>query len=313
MKKLTTDEWVEMARETHGDKYDYSLVKYEHSKGPVKIVCPEHGVFEQRPSNHVSMGRGCPQCGKEEARNLNKLKRLSHDSHCSAIHNVNKSVQILEEIKTVRIPVKVMCLNCNNVWTARPKDLKSGQGCPACASASTLKFSRAKETFSQKVREVHGDRIDLNDFEYKGSKNAGIAKCTECGNVWRTTPNRILKGCGCPQCAKTGFLSHKKGYLYVMVDNKEIPTMMKIGCSIDPHDRCESIIKRAKRKGVDISTLCVAKVWEGDTQNIYQIEQELHSRFSDRRYFGKDKVFDGSTEFFHYDGSVFDIIDKSLL
>jgi hypothetical protein len=53
------------ARLVHGDKYDYSLVEYKGNKDKVKIICPEHGVFEQQPTNHISsQGQGCPVCCK---------------------------------------------------------------------------------------------------------------------------------------------------------------------------------------------------------------------------------------------------------
>lgn len=60
------ENFVSLARQLHGDKYDYSLVEYKHSKARVKIICPEHGVFEQRATSHVDTsrgGKGCPTCG----------------------------------------------------------------------------------------------------------------------------------------------------------------------------------------------------------------------------------------------------------
>lgn len=59
--KYNTEEWIEHAMEVHGDKYDYSIVKYINSKTPVKIICPVHGVFEQLPSEHLS-GKSCKWC-----------------------------------------------------------------------------------------------------------------------------------------------------------------------------------------------------------------------------------------------------------
>lgn len=320
MKKLTTDGWVKKAREVHGDKYDYSLVEYVDSYTKVKILCPMHGLFEQLPSSHVSRRSGCPKCGVELVVGQRRLTTEEFVTRVRRVHGNRYDYSLVKYENSYR-PVKIICPE-HGVFEQAPTTHLSGSGCPQCG-AERIKvnirkhhaaaFSSAKEAFIQKVRKVHENRIDLGDFEYKGSLIAGIAKCTECGNVWRPTPSTLLSGSGCPQCAKTGFLAYKKGYLYVMVDNSEIPTMMKIGCSIDPHNRCKHIIKRAKREGVDISTLCVAKVWKSDTQNIYRVEQELHKRFSDRCYFGKNKVFDGSTEFFYYDGSVFDIIDELFL
>jgi hypothetical protein len=48
----------------HGDKYDYSLVKYTHNKLKVEIVCKMHGVFPQQARLHLK-GQGCRKCYEE--------------------------------------------------------------------------------------------------------------------------------------------------------------------------------------------------------------------------------------------------------
>lgn len=60
-KSLTNFEFVSKSKEVHGDNYDYSLVNYKNNKTKVKIVCLEHGEFEQIPSNHLR-GMGCRFC-----------------------------------------------------------------------------------------------------------------------------------------------------------------------------------------------------------------------------------------------------------
>lgn len=62
--KLTTEEFVERAVKAHGDKYDYSLVVYRHSREKVRIICPVHGEFEQIADCHINSTRpcGCPVC-----------------------------------------------------------------------------------------------------------------------------------------------------------------------------------------------------------------------------------------------------------
>jgi len=52
------------ATEKHKNKYDYSFVEYKNNITPVKILCPIHGIFEQRPDNHLQ-GEGCIECGRE--------------------------------------------------------------------------------------------------------------------------------------------------------------------------------------------------------------------------------------------------------
>ena len=48
MRKLTTEDFFTKARETHGDRYDYSLVEYVNSATKVKIICNDHGEFKQK-------------------------------------------------------------------------------------------------------------------------------------------------------------------------------------------------------------------------------------------------------------------------
>jgi hypothetical protein len=65
-KKCRKDQeiWIMEARKTHGDTYDYSFVEYRGAFEKVNIICPEHGVFRQDPTNH-RRGSGCPQCAFE--------------------------------------------------------------------------------------------------------------------------------------------------------------------------------------------------------------------------------------------------------
>ena len=57
----TTFIFLQKAKEIHGDKYDYSKVKYINSQTKVCIICPKHGEFWQTPNKHL-MGEKCPSC-----------------------------------------------------------------------------------------------------------------------------------------------------------------------------------------------------------------------------------------------------------
>lgn len=61
---MTTEEWIERAKQVHGDKYDYSLTTYVNQRTKVKIICPIHGEFEQNADSHIR-GIGCRLCGLE--------------------------------------------------------------------------------------------------------------------------------------------------------------------------------------------------------------------------------------------------------
>lgn len=57
----TKEEFISKATKIHGDRYDYSKVKYVNSQTKVCIFCKEHGEFWQKANDHVQ-GRGCPIC-----------------------------------------------------------------------------------------------------------------------------------------------------------------------------------------------------------------------------------------------------------
>lgn len=65
---MTTEEWIAKARAVHNDKYDYSQTVYVNQRTSVKIICPVHGVFEQKADSHIR-GNGCKFCGYEIAAN----------------------------------------------------------------------------------------------------------------------------------------------------------------------------------------------------------------------------------------------------
>ncbi len=76
MAKLTTEEFIARAQAVHGDRYDYSKVKYVNNQTKVCIICKEHGEFWQKPKNHLS-GNGCVICSKENT--SKKLKLWTHE------------------------------------------------------------------------------------------------------------------------------------------------------------------------------------------------------------------------------------------
>ena len=63
-KRLTKEDFITKACKVHGDKYDYSKVKYVNTSSKVCIICPIHGEFFQLGSGHLR-GYGCPKCGKQ--------------------------------------------------------------------------------------------------------------------------------------------------------------------------------------------------------------------------------------------------------
>ena len=90
--KLTPEIFISKAKNIHGDKYDYSLITGDISSHcKVMIICPEHGVFQQTPTGHLS-GKGCPKCAVKKREETN-LKRYG-------VKNVMSLPETLDKIKT---------------------------------------------------------------------------------------------------------------------------------------------------------------------------------------------------------------------
>jgi hypothetical protein len=69
MKKLTNIEFIKKSNIIHNDKYSYDNVKYVSSSKKVKIICKEHGEFEQVANSHLR-GIGCSKCSGNTKSNM---------------------------------------------------------------------------------------------------------------------------------------------------------------------------------------------------------------------------------------------------
>lgn len=57
-------ELLQVFREVHGDRYDYDInIDHKYAtRDKVGVVCREHGVFQQKVSNHLYLKQGCFKC-----------------------------------------------------------------------------------------------------------------------------------------------------------------------------------------------------------------------------------------------------------
>lgn len=59
--KVTEKDFIKRATEIHGNYYIYTNLNFTTMENKVSIICPHHGVFEQKADNHVH-GHGCKKC-----------------------------------------------------------------------------------------------------------------------------------------------------------------------------------------------------------------------------------------------------------
>lgn len=68
-KNHTQEEFLEMCRNVHGDKYTYDKAVYKSMFDNVIITCKKHGDFKMLPSNHIHKKQGCPICKESKLEN----------------------------------------------------------------------------------------------------------------------------------------------------------------------------------------------------------------------------------------------------
>lgn len=142
-----SDKIKDRIRAIHGDKYDLSYVKYEGSQKNIILVCPEHGIFERRPSNLIH-GRktGCPYCAGKYVCNNEVQKRID------AVHGEGRYT--CEEVISSTLPFRVTCNVCGNVWDAKHiGDMTRGYGrCLACFPPVGAGFDHEKSSILYNIK-----------------------------------------------------------------------------------------------------------------------------------------------------------------
>jgi len=229
MRKLTTEKFIEKAKKLYGDRYDYSLVNYIGANKKIKIICKVHGVFEQKPSSHLS-GKNCIKCGIDSKRSTDFIEK-------SIKTHGNRYDYSLVDYKNNITKVKIICKE-HGVFEQIPKSHLFGRGCPSCSGNKKL----TTEEFIEKAIDIHGDKYDYSLVEYKNTTTKIKIICEEHGVFEQTPDNHINKKTGCPKCANNvrftteEFIEkankkHDLRYNYSLVDYKNANTKVKITCS----------------------------------------------------------------------------------
>ena len=191
----TTDEFIAKAKKIHGDKYDYSKVKYIDTKSKVCVVCPEHGEFWQTPSHHLS-GCGCPKCANKNKGEYRRSSKKDFITKARKIHGDKYDYSKVDYVNNYT-KICIICPEHGEFWQT-PHNHLSGQGCPKCG---VEKQTSTKEEFIKKAKEIHGDKYDYSKVDYSNAHTKVCIICPNHGEFWQT-PNNHLRGHGCPKCKR---------------------------------------------------------------------------------------------------------------
>jgi very-short-patch-repair endonuclease len=128
--KYTTNQFIKIAKETHDDKYDYSLCEYYGIKSMIKLICKNHGLFETQAYHHIN-GVGCSKCSIDNK----KRKKLEIINEFNKIHDNKYLYKIDSEFISTSDSVNIICKEHGGFHQNVETHLR-GSGCNLCSTKS---------------------------------------------------------------------------------------------------------------------------------------------------------------------------------
>ena len=249
MNKSLKNVFISKALNKHKDKhYDYSLVEYVNSTTRVKIICPEHGIFEQTPTRHLC-SKGCIKCSYKLSGEIRAKSKEDFIKECLEVHNKFYSYDNTI-YKNNKGKIVITCPIHGDFTQSASSHLK-GNGCKECAKNKMRDmFQHTTEEFKDRVYKKFGeDLYDLSKVKYSGANNKVNIVCKYHGS-FETNPNDFLnKNVGCPACKELSkitsrygsnnieFSKNKESHLYLV----EFENFIKVGITTNINKRVSAL------------------------------------------------------------------------
>ena len=195
--RITKDDWINRAKNKHGDKYLYETVDLSNKiDGKVAILCKIHGMFMQDPHQHL-IGKGCKKCAHKKQ----FLTTQEFIEKSSKKHN-NKYTYLFTEYKSLKEHVIITCPLHGNFLQSPTQHLHHGAGCHICSQIYTTSKGEIDwlDSCSIDNRQVE-IIIDNKKYIVDGLKDTTIYEYL--GDYWHGNPNKFSKSEINPQAKKS--------------------------------------------------------------------------------------------------------------
>lgn len=207
---ITTKQYIEKAKNIHGEKYDYSEVNYINSITHINLKCNKcNKKYTQNPSTHLKL-ENCSWCGPKKHMNtelfIKKAKEIYGDKYdYTEVNYINANTHII-----------IKCNGCNKKYKQVSRShLQNNEVCEKCYG-NNLNLTK----FLKRAIEIHGDKYDysLIKEENIGSRKYINIICKKCKNTFNQQIHKHLSKSGCYYCK----FSHGELYIYNFLKNNNI-------------------------------------------------------------------------------------------
>lgn len=130
IKVQKTKDFIKKCNKIHNGKYIYDLLIYEKCRSNITIICPFHGIFEQKASNHLYNKYGCGKCSRDNHRLMSLSKERIEN--LKKIHN-NK--YLYENLSVNKGFIEITCM-IHGIFKQYLYFHEYGHGCSECNSSS---------------------------------------------------------------------------------------------------------------------------------------------------------------------------------
>lgn len=149
------------------------------------------------------------------------------------------------------------------------------------------------------------ERLENTGFSYatgfRDNLRPCLHYCRQCGNSFNLVPKKVKQGISCTYCFPVAGREDGAAHLYIMVSDG-YPCKLKVGFSRYMSQRTAALKARTpfNFRAFAIKTMTVARA--------RQLEMQLHHRLARHRV--QQGRFDGSSEWFHLNDEVAQLLDQ---
>ena len=183
--RLASEEFIGKSIAKFGKVLDYSLVNYRNSKTPVRLICPIHGAFEQKPNTHLNAKLPCPKCscGVMSTGQFIEKSKIKYGDRFD--YSKVNYISYYEKIE-------VICKEHGPFLVLSPDHFRGcSGGCPKCSITKLL----TTEEFIERSMRIHGHKYNYSKVNYINQTKKIIIICPEHGEFEQLPNNHYHYGC----------------------------------------------------------------------------------------------------------------------
>lgn len=140
----------------------------------------------------VKSGCGCPDCAGNIPFTYQQVVTTISEQGFEVLPE-NKP----EEFKNSESHLKVRCLKDGYEWSGPVYSLMKGLGCRRCSNKEVYTFESMKNKVESKINAT----VISSEEDYINVREKISLKCNNHQTIWESTPDKIFRGQGCPDCA----------------------------------------------------------------------------------------------------------------